>query len=92
MPAIMWSRTLCLPACYKIKLKKKKTLKIYTELHFCHVFCIGMILVLVSYTEEHTLWMFENRMLRKIVWPKREEVTRDWRKMYEEELHELHCS
>ena len=51
-----------------------------------------MILVLVSYTEEHTLWMFENRMLRKIVWPKREEVTRDWRKMYEEELHELHCS
>jgi len=51
-----------------------------------------MILVLFSYTEEHTLRVFENRMLKKIIWTKREEVKRDWRKMHNEELHNLHCS
>jgi hypothetical protein len=35
--------------------------------------------------------MFENRMLRKIFGPKRDEVMGDWRKLHNEELHNL-CS
>jgi hypothetical protein len=42
--------------------------------------------------EEHRLRMFENRVLRRIFGPKREEVTGDWRKMRNEELHNLYSS
>jgi hypothetical protein len=34
----------------------------------------------------------ENRVLRRIFGPKREEVTGEWRKLHNEELHNLHCS
>jgi hypothetical protein len=33
--------------------------------------------------------MFENRVLRKIFGYIRDEVTGDWRKLHEEELHDL---
>jgi hypothetical protein len=36
--------------------------------------------------------VFESRMLRRIFDPKRDEVTGDWRKLYNEELHNLHSS
>jgi hypothetical protein len=36
--------------------------------------------------------MFEKRMLRKIFGPKRKEVTEGWRKLHNEELHDLCCS
>jgi hypothetical protein len=36
--------------------------------------------------------VFENRMLRRISGPKREEVTGDWRKLNDEELHNLYSS
>ena len=36
--------------------------------------------------------MFENRVLRRIFWPKRDEVTGEWRKLYNEELNDLYCS
>jgi len=35
--------------------------------------------------------MFKNRELRKIFWPKRQEVRVDWRKVHNEELHNLCC-
>jgi hypothetical protein len=41
--------------------------------------------------EEHRLRVFENRVLRKIFGPKRDEVTGEWRKLHSEELHVL-CS
>jgi hypothetical protein len=34
----------------------------------------------------------ENRVLRRIFGPKRDEVTGDWRKLHNEELHNLHTS
>ena len=34
--------------------------------------------------------MFENRVLRNIFGPEREKVTGDWRKLHNEELHELY--
>jgi hypothetical protein len=36
--------------------------------------------------------VFENRMLRRIFGPKRDEVIGGWRKLHNEELHNLSCS
>jgi hypothetical protein len=36
--------------------------------------------------------MFENRVLRRIFWPKRDEVTGEWRKLHKDELHDLYSS
>jgi hypothetical protein len=36
--------------------------------------------------------MFENRMLKKIFGPKRAEVAGEWRKIHNEELHDLYPS
>jgi hypothetical protein len=36
--------------------------------------------------------VFENRALRRIFGPKRNEVTEEWRKLLNEELHDLYCS
>jgi hypothetical protein len=42
--------------------------------------------------EEHRLTVFENRVLRRIFGPKRDEVTGEWRKLHNEELHNLYSS
>jgi hypothetical protein len=42
--------------------------------------------------EEHRLRVFENRVLRRIFGPRRDEVTGDWRKLHNEELHNLYSS
>jgi hypothetical protein len=42
--------------------------------------------------EEHRLRVFENRVLRRIFEPKRDEVIGGWRKLHNEELHNLYCS
>jgi len=42
--------------------------------------------------EERGLWVFENRVLRGIFRPKCDEVTREWRKLHNEELNDLYCS
>jgi hypothetical protein len=36
--------------------------------------------------------VFENRVLRKLFEPKRDEVTGEWRKLYNDELNDLYCS
>jgi hypothetical protein len=36
--------------------------------------------------------IFENRLLRRIFGPKRDEVTREWRKMHNEVLYDLYSS
>jgi hypothetical protein len=41
--------------------------------------------------EEHRLRLFENRVLR-IFGTRRDEVTREWRKLHNEELHDLYSS
>jgi hypothetical protein len=46
----------------------------------------------LTLTEEHRLRVFENRVLRKIFGPKRDDVTGDWRKLHNEELHNLYTS
>jgi hypothetical protein len=42
--------------------------------------------------EEHRLRVLENRVLRRIFGPKRDEVTGGWRKLHNEELHGLYSS
>jgi len=42
--------------------------------------------------EERRLRVFENRMLRRIFGPKRDEVTEEWRKLNNEELNDLYSS
>jgi hypothetical protein len=42
--------------------------------------------------EEHKLKVFENRVLRRIFEPKRDELTGEWRKLHSEELHILYSS
>jgi hypothetical protein len=42
--------------------------------------------------EGHRLRVFENWVLRGIFGPKRDEIIGDWRKLYNEELHNLYYS
>jgi hypothetical protein len=42
--------------------------------------------------EEHRLRVFWNRMLRRILGPKRGELTGGWRKLHNEEIHDLYSS
>jgi len=42
--------------------------------------------------EDRKLKVFENRVLRRIFVPKRDDVTGKWRKLNNEELNDLHSS
>jgi hypothetical protein len=42
--------------------------------------------------EEHRLTVFENRVLRRIFGSKKYEVIGGWRKLHNEELHDLYSS
>jgi len=63
--------------------------------------CRSIILPVVLYgretwsltlRDEHRLRVFENRVLRRIFRPKRDEVTGEWRKVHNEELNDLYSS
>ena len=36
--------------------------------------------------------VFENRVLKRIIGPRKDEVTEEWRKLHNEELNDLYCS
>jgi hypothetical protein len=63
---------------------------IYTLVYLCLLTALKpkWLLTLV---EECKLWVFENRLLRRIFGPKRYEVTREWRRLHNKELYAL-CS
>jgi hypothetical protein len=46
----------------------------------------------VTLKEEHGLRAFQKRLLRLTVEPKRDEMSGDWRKMHNEDLHNLYSS
>ena len=59
---------------------------------FCLFFCVG-----VKHGRSHCgrnvrLRVFENRVLRRVFGPKRDEVTGEWRKVRNEKLNDLYCS
>jgi len=47
---------------------------------------------LLTLREERRLRVFENRVLRKIFGPKRDELTVEWGKLHNEELNDLYSS
>jgi len=47
---------------------------------------------LLTLREEHRLREFENRVLKRIFGPKRDEVTGEWRTLHNEELNDLYSS
>jgi hypothetical protein len=53
---------------------------------------MGVKLGLLTLRDEHRLRVFENRVLRRICGPKRDEVTGEWRKLHNEELRDLYSS
>jgi hypothetical protein len=67
----------------KIKIHRTKILP------FVVYWCETLSLTL---REERRPEVFENRVLRKIFGPKRDGVTRDWRKIHNEELNDLYSS
>jgi hypothetical protein len=48
----------------------------------------GCEILSLTLREEHRLRVFENRGLRRIFGKRRDEVTGDWRKLHNEELHQ----
>ena len=45
---------------------------------------------MLKFKEESWLRVFENRVLRRIFGPKRDEITGEWRKIHNEELRDLY--
>jgi hypothetical protein len=54
-----------------------------------HDFLYGCETWSLTLREEHRLRVFGNRVLRGIFGPKRDEVTGEWRKLHNKELHDL---
>jgi hypothetical protein len=50
------------------------------------------ILWSLTLREERKLRVFENKVLRRIFGPRRDEVTGDWRRLHNEEINVLYCS
>jgi len=72
-------------AIQKFKIKKYRIITLPVVLYGCETWSLTL-------REERRLRVFENRVLRRIFGPKRDEVTGEWRKLHNEELNGLYCS
>jgi hypothetical protein len=68
-----------------VQVKIYKTIILPVVLNACETWSLTL-------REENRLKVFENRVLRRIFGPKRGEVTVEWRKLHNEELHILYSS
>jgi hypothetical protein len=68
-----------------VKVKIYKTIMLPVGLYGCETWSH-------PFKEENRLRVFENRVLRRIFGPKRDEVTGDWGMLHIEELHILYSS
>jgi hypothetical protein len=69
----------------KVNIRIYKTIILPVILYGCETWSLTL-------REEHRLGVFENRVLRRIFGAKRDEVTGEWRKLHNEELHDLYSS
>ena len=69
----------------KLKVNTYKTIILPFVLYGCETWSLTL-------REEHRLMMFENKVLRKIFGAKRDEITGEWRKLHNAELHALYSS
>jgi hypothetical protein len=83
MLAIIQSKIFCLPvSCIKnLKIRIYKTVILPVVLYGCETWSFTL-------REEHRLRGFENRVLRRIFGPKREEDG-SWRKLHNDEIRSL---
>jgi hypothetical protein len=65
-----------------VKVKVYKTIILPVVLYGCETWFITL-------REAHRLRVFENKVVRRIFEPKKDEVTGEWRKLHSEELHNL---
>jgi len=72
-------------------LSKNLKIKIYRTI-ILPVVLYGWETWSLTFKEERRLRVFENRVLRRIFGPKRDEVTGEWRKFHNEELNNLFSS
>ncbi|KAJ4431136.1 hypothetical protein ANN_19731 [Periplaneta americana] len=68
-----------------LKVRIYKTVILPVLLYGCETWTLTL-------REEHRLRVFENKVLRKIFGAKRDEVTGEWRKLHNTELHVLYSS
>jgi len=68
-----------------LKIKIYKTIILPVVLYGCETWSLTL-------REERRVRVFENRVLRRMFWPKRDEVTGEWRKLHNEELNVLYSS
>jgi hypothetical protein len=72
-------------AVEELKIRIYKTIILSVLLYGCETWSLTL-------REEHRLRVFENKVLREIFGPKRDEVTGRWRKLHNEELRDLNSS
>jgi hypothetical protein len=68
-----------------VKVKIYKNIILPVVLYGCETWSLTL-------REDRRLRVFENRVLRRIFGPKRDEVTGEWRKLHNEEHHNLYSS
>jgi hypothetical protein len=68
-----------------VKIKIYKSIILTVVLYGCETWSLTL-------RDEHRLSIFENRVLKRIFGPKRDEVTGGWRKLHGEDLHGLYSS
>jgi hypothetical protein len=66
-----------------LKVKIYKTIILPAVLYGCETWSLTL-------REEHRLRVFENRVLRVMSGPEMDEVTGEWRKLHDRELHNLY--
>jgi hypothetical protein len=67
------------------------------EIRICKAIILPVVLYgcetsALTLREEHRLKVFENRVLRRMLGRKRDELTGGWRKLNNEKLHDLYSS
>jgi hypothetical protein len=72
-------------------LSRNVNIKIYKTI-ILPVVLYGCETCFLKLREEHRLRVFENKVQRRIFGPKRDEMTGEWSKLHNEELHNLYSS
>jgi len=72
-------------ATQNIKIKIYRTIILPVALYGCETWSLTL-------REERRLRLFENRVFRRLFGPKRDEATREWRKLHNSEVNNLYSS
>jgi hypothetical protein len=85
MLATIQSRTFCPLVSKNVKIRTYKIIILLVVLYRCGTWSLPL-------REEYSVRVFENRVLRRIFGPKRDEMVGGWRKLRNEEFRNLYSS